>query len=212
MRALLALSAFAFSLTLHAADASAAIRALDRLGKTHEWNYRVVETGSRRIITRHDASQPEGKRWSIERIDDRAPTEQEQAEFQAAWAKAGKQPGFFTQIDRATLTAVDGDTRRWRFKLKPGALDEVDSDKLDGLLTLTADGELQAMELTARKPFRVMLVAKIEQARFRVEFAKVEGVVLPAATNMEIRGSVAGMRDINQTQQRRYLDFQRRTG
>jgi hypothetical protein len=206
--------AFALMLTVGAASALAnpatdAIR-LQEQRKLANWQYRVTETGDHKRVALHDPSKPEGQRWVLESVEGRAPTAAEQTEFADMKAKAAAKGkgSMISMIDEATLAPVDGtpNARKWCFAVKPKAVDMVDSDKLVGELTLTADGQIASINIRNPEPFRVMMVEKVEKVAFGMEYVRqAAGIMLPGKSSVEILAT--GPQDVHQATYQQFSDF-----
>jgi hypothetical protein len=178
--------------------------------KLADWQYRVSETGDHKRVALHDPCKPEGQRWVLESVEGRPATAAEQTKFADMQNKAAKQGkgSLISMIEEASLTPVDGNpnARQWRFSVKPKSVDMVDSDKLVGELTLTADGQVASINIRNPEPFRVMMIEKVEKVAFNMEYIRqAAGIMLLGKSSVEILAT--GPQDVHQNTYRQYSDF-----
>jgi hypothetical protein len=175
---LLSLAALLFSTSAIAHPAMDAIKAID-VDPLDKLPHRIVRTTTtdKKVSTEiayYNPAAPEGKRWTLESVDGHAPTDKQTAKFLKTKAEP-KEPALSTQIDPASLTAIDdgAQPRRWRFRFRRGLeIQGFELDKFSGQVSLNEAGELAAVDVRLDQPTRIKMVLKLSQMVNHTEYVK----------------------------------------
>lgn len=166
------------------------------------------------IVTRYDPRST--ARWTVTRVDGRAPRAKERADIVKA-ATRSPTPGYARMARwfgaRATRVAEAPGSVTYRFAALPRSI--VMMGKHDASADTVADAVVntagptpyvERVRFTSAKPFRMMLVAKIERYVITAAYAPLaDGRLFPSATDSDIAGSLMGKAGTIRTRSR-YLE------
>ncbi len=142
-------------------------------------------------------------RWTVQRVDGRAPTAKEQTDILKA-TKGSPTPGYARLARwfgaRATRVAETPGHVTYRFAGLPKGI--VVMGKHDASADTVADAVVnttgpqpyvERVRFTSSKPFRMMLVAKVERYVATATYAPLaDGRVFPTGTDSDVAGSLLG--------------------
>lgn len=166
---------------------------------------RIVRTGASpsEIVTRYDPRAPAGRRWSVARVDGRAPTAKETGQILKAangtplpsQAKIAQWFG-----SPATRIAQTPGTVTYRFAaLPPGVVKvgsrDLSADTIADVVVALHGGApfIERTRFTSTKGFRMMLVAKVDRFAATTSFAPLpDGRPFPASAQVDMGGSIMG--------------------
>lgn len=154
------------------------------------------------IVERFDPTKPPAQRWTLVSVDGRAPTDKEKADA----AKRGSS-GFVPSYSRIArwvgspaVKTQEGGRPAFRFaKLPKGTMQGNGPDLSANLGALAILGEggarpwVERVKLSSAKPFRMMMVAKIERMTFDTRYRLMpDGRPVIAEQSSETVGSMMG--------------------
>lgn len=155
------------------------------------------------IVTRYDPRAAAGRRWTVVRVGDRAPTAKETAQILKA-ANGTPVPAYSKLLKwfggPATRVAQTGSTVTYRFARLPAGTVKMGShdasaDTVADAVVNTAGAKpfVERVHLSSAKPFRMALVARVAHYDFYSSYAPLpDGRPFPTGTDGEIAGSVMG--------------------
>lgn len=166
---------------------------------------RATQTGSapKEYVNRYDPRAAPGARWTLVSVDGRAPTPKQAAD--AAKRGAKRRPLTYGDLAKwfagpATVVGRTPTTVTYRFarlpagEIKMGSHD-ASADTVADAVVVTAGKTpfVERVRLASSKPFRMMLVAKVNQYVFTSTFRPLpDGRLFPVATQMQMSGSMMG--------------------
>jgi hypothetical protein len=181
----------------------AGMKASDTGNVAFEQTTRIERTGAKatEIITRYDPRNP--ARWTVVRIDGRAPTAKETTDIVKA-ATRSPTPSYARMARwfgaKTTRVAEAPGHVTYRFAGLPKGI--VMMGKHDGSADTVADAVVntsgptpyvERVRFTSSKPFRMMLIAKVDRYVIAASYAPLpDGRLFPSATDSDIAGSLMG--------------------
>lgn len=183
----------------------AGMRAVDTADVGYTDTTIIERTGSDRqeIVARYDPRGATGKRWTVLRVDGRAPTPKEAAKVLKA-ANATPPPSY-AKLARwfggpATPVARTADSVTYRFARLPDGVVKMGShdasaDTVADAVVNTAGRTpfVERVHFASAKPFRMMLVAKIERYDFTSGYALLpDGRPFSTGHDVVMAGSLMG--------------------
>ena len=165
----------------------------------------IERTGAsaQEVVTRYDPRAAAGGRWTVVRMNGRAPTAKETKNVLKA-ANGSPLPAY-AQLAKwfggpATRVAQGSGSVTYRFaRLPAGAVKigshDASADTVADAVVNTAGKTpfVERVHLTSAKPFRMMLVAKVQRYDFTSSFALLpDGRPFPAGANADMAGSLMG--------------------
>lgn len=165
----------------------------------------IERTGAaaQEIVTRFDPRAPDGRRWSVVRMNGRAPTAKERT--QVLKAANGTPMPSYARLARwfgapATRVAVRPGQVAYRFaRLPAGALKigrhDASADTSAEVLVNTAGPRpfAEHVRFSSTRPFRMMLVARVARYSFASSYAPLaDGRPFPTAVDADMAGAVMG--------------------
>ena len=166
---------------------------------------RVERTGAaaKEFVTRYDPRAGAANRWSLVRVDGRAPTAKEAAD---AAKQAGKVPmPSYARLAQwfggpATIVARTSGSVTYRFArlpkgvIKMGSHDASADTIADAVVNTSGKAPfVERVRLASSTPFRMMLVAKVERYVFTSSYAPLgDGRLFPNGTDADMSGSLMG--------------------
>lgn len=166
---------------------------------------RIQQSGkpAREVVTRYDPRSPAGRRWSVVSVDGKPATAKEAAQI-VKTANASPPPSY-ARLARwfgspATRTAQGPNSVTYRFARLPAGIAKVGSRDMSAdtvaEVVVHTSGRVPFVERTrfsSTKSFRMMLVAKVDRYVATSTYAPMpDGRVFPAATQVEMAGSMMG--------------------
>lgn len=165
----------------------------------------VERTGAKaeEIVTRYDPRAPAGRRWTVLRVGDRAPTAKETANILKA-ANATPVPAYARLAKwfggPAVRVGQTAGSVTFRFARLPAGVIKI--GKHDASADTVADAVVdtggsapfvERVHFTSAKPFRMMVVAKIERFDFISSYALLpDGRPFPTGNGGDMAGSLLG--------------------
>ena len=169
------------------------------------------------IVTRYDPRAATGRRWTVARMNGRAPTAKEST--QVLKAANGTPMPSYARLARwfgapATRVAQRPGAVTYRFaRLPAGALKigshDASADTVADVVVNTAGPTpfVERVRFGSARPFRMMLVARVERYAFTSSYAPLaDGRAFPTGTDAEIAGSMMGKGGMFKTRTR-YTDL-----
>lgn len=155
------------------------------------------------IVTRFDPRAAAGQRWTVARIDQRTPTAKERTRVLKA-ANGTPMPSY-ARLARwfgapATRMAQRPGAVTYRFaRLPAGVLKignhDASADTVADVVVNTGGGTpfVERVRFSSARPFRMMLVARVERYAFTSAYARLaDGRAFPTGTDAEIAGTMMG--------------------
>lgn len=181
----------------------AGMKAVDTGDVAFAQTTRIERTGAAatEIVTRYAPAAP--ARWTVMRVDGRAPTAKESADIVKA-ATRSPMPGYARMARwfgaRATRVAEAPGSVTYRFAALPEGIVKMGShdasaDTVADAVVNTAGPApyVERVRFTSSKPFRMMLVAKVERYVITASYAPLaDGRLFPSTTDSDIAGSLMG--------------------
>ena len=166
---------------------------------------RVDRTGSasKEYVTRYDPRAPAASRWTLVRVDGRAPTDKETREVLKG-ANRAPLPGYARLAKwfagPATRVAQGAGSVTYRFARLPAGTIKIGSHDASADTVVDAvvntGGRVPYVErvrMTSSAPFRMMLVAKVESFVFTSSYAPLpDGRPFPTGNDADMTGSMLG--------------------
>jgi hypothetical protein len=161
---------------------------------------RIERTGAaaKEIVTRHDPRAPAGRRWSVVRVDGRAPTAKEARDI-AGQANRQPLPGYerLARWFGAPATRTGNTYRFARLPvgaLKIGSHDASAHTAAEAVVNTAGPVPfVERVRFVSTRPFRMMLVAKVERYVFTATYAPLgDGRPFPVANDAEVAGAMMG--------------------
>ena len=197
---------------------AAGVRAANTADVGFTQTTRVERTGSaaKTYVTRYDPRGPAANRWTLLSVDGRTPTPKETAEVLKS-AKASPAPSY-ARLGKwigapATRIAQAPGSVTYRFARLPDGVVKMGSH--DGSADTAAEvlvntsGKMPYVErvrFTSAKPFRMMLVAKVDRYVFTSSYALLpDGRPFPNGVDADMTGSLLGKAG-TMTTRTRYAD------
>ena len=166
---------------------------------------RIERTGAaaKEIVTRYDPRAPTGRRWSVLRVDGRAPTAKEVKDITKA-ANA-QPPQGYARLARwfggaAVRVAQGPGSVTYRFArlpagvVKMGSHDASADTVADAVVNTSGPAPyVERVRFSSSRGFRMMLVAKVERYVLTAAYAPLaDGRPVVTATDAEIGGALMG--------------------
>lgn len=163
---------------------------------------RIARTGAAtsEIVTRYD---PTARRWTVLRVDGRAPTAKEITQIVKAASGAplpshARLAEWFGAL--ATRVGQTADTATYRFARLPADVVKIgkrdlSADTVAEAIVATHGGSpfVQRVRFTTTKGFRMMLVAKVDRFTLTSTYAPLpDGRPFPVASQVDMGGSIMG--------------------
>lgn len=220
---LLAASALIASPTGAIEPPALAVRALDAMDRYDqtEWSY-TKSTSSKdgRRVERHDASQPDGDRWSLVTIDGRAPTSREIREYQREKKKESeerkKRANDRQEIDRSTLRLISETAESATFRFHPRTsrwIDESTARAVAGTLVVRKEDEwVERLELRVDEEIRPFPGVTVSEFELSLQFSRdaESGEIVPSTIQSRIRGRAFLVKSLDDDRTTHYSEFSRR--
>ena len=193
----------------------AAMRRVDTADVAFTSTTAIERTGAKaqEIVTRYDPRAAAGKRWTVVRIDGRAPTAKEAT--QVLKAANGSPIPTYARLARwfggaATRVAQTPGSVTYRFARLPAGVLKI--GKHDASADTVADAVVntagrapfvERVRLTSSSAFRMMLVAKVERYAFTSSYAPLpDGRPFPSGSDGDMAGSLMGKAGVLKTRTR----------
>lgn len=197
-----------------------ALQALENLEAIDEdaWSYTRMTTsreGTR--VERHEAGRPEGERWTLLRVNGRAPTSKEIAEFRKEREKLRKarreRKGDDPDVDHSSIRLVSETAERATFSFRPkegSGFEAKFAEQIAGTLVVQKDGAwAERFELRSRAPIAPVPGVKVSNFHLTMTFQKIAGEVLPSSIEISMRGRAFLVKSLDEDRTTRYSDFVR---
>ena len=166
---------------------------------------RVERTGAaaQEFVTRYDPRLPAGRRWSLLRVDGRAPSAKETSQIVKA-ANGAPMPSYQRLAawfgGPATRVAQGAGTVTYRFARLPAGVvrigkHDASADTVADAVVNTAGRQpfVERVRFASSRPFRMMLVAKVDRYVFGSDYALLpDGRPFPAGTQADMAGALMG--------------------
>lgn len=198
-----------------------AVRALKNLDAFDDdvWSYtRTTKAKDGLKIERHDASKPKGERWTLLRIDGRAPTAREQEEFRrekAELEKRREKRDDDNDVDLESIRLQSETPQRATFTFRTkagGGLESKMAEKIAGTLVVSKDGGW-AERFELRNTGTIAPVPGMNVSRFRLTmtFQRHGGTneIVPEAIELSMRGRAFLVKSLDEERSTQYSDFVR---
>lgn len=211
------------SASLEAEPHPLAVQALDRMDSIDNkgWSYTVTTRSKEGTkIERHDASKPEGGRWTLVQKEGGAPTASELRKYQKEKADQAKRrndkPSDDDQdVDRSTIRLIseDDDSATFSFRLRSeGKLAAGFTDHISGTLVVSkAGGWPRRFDLTSAGSFRPIPGVKVDEFRVAMSFRRdpQSGDILFSTIESRVRGRAFGLKSLDDDVLVTFSDFVR---
>ena len=163
---------------------------------------RIVRTGAAasEIVTRYD---PATRRWTVVRVDGRAPTAKETTQIVKA-ASSSPLPSHARLAEwfgaPATRVGQAGDSVTYRFAQLPAGTVKIgkrdmSADTVAEAIVNTHGGTpfVERLRFTSTKGFRMMLVAKVDRFALTSTYARLpDGRPFPVVSQVDMSGAIMG--------------------
>jgi hypothetical protein len=199
-----------------------AAQALDKLDQFEwdNWSYTQTTTdaeGTR--IERHDASKPDGERWSLLRINGRAPNGREVESFRkekAERARRKKESDDRGDVDRSSVRLLTETAQRATFTFRTSVtsdgIEAKFADKIAGTLVVNKDGAwAERFELKNTEAVSPIPGVKVSSFHLTLTFQRhaPSKEIVPAGIALSMRGRAFLVKSLDQEQSTRFSDFLR---
>lgn len=201
---------------------TAAIERFEQTDRT-QWAYKVnrYENEEGEItssIERYSPHLTTNQQWTLERINGELPTDKQQRKFRAD--KLEKQKGKenaksfsiqlskLVQVDTLRMTDDTQDTINMTFDVELEKLGEDAQNKLKGHLVYDKKDEyVTSITIVNTVPFSPMFSAEIESFELNILFTEITETVLPLEQNLNMKGTFAIFKEINETSRDTFSEF-----
>lgn len=196
-----------------------ASESLDRFD-SEEWAYtETAETPDGIFVGRYDARRPDGERWTLDRVDDRDPTEEERQEFvtrklkNAESNKDGDDDTIEKMVKIPTLKLIEESDSHWVFNFEPQGDDDDEAfmEHVRGELTIAKAGpHISAIRLRNTEPFKPGFGIKVSEFLTVMQFAPVsdEGQIAPISVDFMIKARAFAVKNVEEQSKITYSDYE----
>ena len=198
-----------------------ALKALDTLDSFERdaWSYtQVTDEDDVTKVERHDASKPDGERWTLLSIDGRTPTAREMESYRKEKEERDrrrKESDDDGDVDRSSIRLTAETSQRATFTFKPkasGGMEAKFADKVVGTLVVNKDGGwAERFELRNTEEIAPIPGVKVSAFRLSLTFQRHAATnhIVPAAIDFSMRGRAFVLKSLDQDRSTRYSDFVR---
>lgn len=200
---------------------AAAIERFEQTDRT-QWAYKVsrYENEEGEVSSSIERYSPHltNQQWSLERINGELPTDKQQRKFRAD--KLEKQKGKenaksfsiqlskLVQVDTLRMTDNTRDTINMTFDVELEKLGKDAQNKLKGHLVYDKKDEyVTSITIINTDAFSPMFSAEIESFELNILFTEITETVLPLEQNLNMKGTFAIFKEINETSKDTFSEF-----
>ncbi|HEU5162869.1 MAG TPA: hypothetical protein VFV54_06980 [Thermoanaerobaculia bacterium] len=219
----LIVSFLAFASAARAEAPALAIRALEAVDDTREDGWSFTRTTTQKGVVRverHDASKPEGARWTLVTLNGRTPTQREMREYAREKAerlerRKKNESDDEQEVDQSSIRLVSEDRERAVFAFRTrgeGTLGAAVTEHIGGTLVVVKDGGWpERFELSASEPIRPIPGVRVDAFRVVLTFQRdrATGDLLPLSIESRVRGRAFGLKSLDDDASVRYTDYAR---
>ena len=198
------------------AKASESINRFD----SEDWAYtETAETTDGIFVGRYDARRPDGERWTLDRVDDRDPTDEERQEFIARKQKNeeskkdDEDDSVESMVKIQTLSLIEESDTHWVFDFEPrgDGDDEAFMEHVSGELTIAKDNlHISAIRLRNTKPFKPRFGIKVSEFFTVMQFASIsdDEQIAPISVDFKIKARAFALKNFEEQSKITYSDYQ----
>ncbi len=201
-----------------------AMKAIELLDATDEeaWSYTKTTTSRKETkVERHDATRPEGERWTLMLKDGRVPTAAERREYAQEKADALKRRKEKPEtddeqeidLDSIRLVGETGETATFAFRVGGGSgIASAFTKDVGGTLVVRKDGGWpERFTIAATKGIRPIPGVRIDEFRVVMTYRRdaASGSILPDSIESRVRGRVFLVKSIDDDTVVRFTEFER---
>jgi hypothetical protein len=220
IRALLPLLILAIPVPMSASHplATKALDALDSFERD-DWSYTMTTTskdGTR--VERHDATRPEGQRWTLVKVDGRAPKPGEIEDYleeKEKLRKASKENDDEHDVDRSSIRLISETPQRATFTFRTksdGGIGAKMVEKIVGTLVVNKDGGwAERFELQNEGDLAPIPGVKVTRFRLSLNFHRDQSSreIVLGTIEMSTRGRAFLVKSLDDDRVTRFSDFVR---
>jgi hypothetical protein len=182
------------------------------------WSYtQTTRAEGKSTVEHYDAAKLEPERWSLVRVDDRAPTAEETrdyAEKRSRWSRGGQAPRITDQLDTETIERIAETAEHvtFRSRLRRGEAGDKTADFLRATLVVDkATQSLARIELASVGEFSPTLGVKIAEMKTVMTYTLPAGdtPARPQAVETRVRGRAFWVKSLDADMTVTYSDYQR---
>lgn len=194
-------------------------QAIHRLEKStlEGWHcLRTSEREGRTYVERHDPRRPEGSRWALIAVDQRAPSKSELGEHAK---RLGRQRSFSgghgsprELVDPASLRLLrtDGALETWSFGLRDPKNDRSVMRQLHGTMVVDRnDPAILSVTVRNLEPFSPRFGVRMDRINVALQYERIGTALVPVVVNTTISGRILGLKLVDHDMRIRYSDYQK---